>query len=71
MGAPVHNTRFVGRGTRTAKVPMTSPQTGGLHDIYAKGKQAYGIASAIYGAFKTGKEIYDVARPFLEARVPI
>ncbi len=71
MVAPLTNTNFVGRGTRSAKMPMASPKTGGLHDIYSKGKQAYGIASSIYGAYQTGSQIYRVVRPFLQARVPL
>ena len=67
MGAPVFNTSFVGQGTRTAKNPMTSPQTGGLHDIYAKGKQWSGVASTLYGAYKTAREAYPAIRAGMQA----
>ena len=59
MGAPVFNTSFVGQGTRTAKNPMTSPQTGGLHDLMSKGKQIYGTASAVYGYYWMPWYYYD------------
>ena len=64
MGAPVFNTSFVGQGTRTAKNPMTSPQTGGLHDIMSKGKQIYGTASQVYGAYRAAKDAYTTAREY-------
>ena len=64
MGAPVFNTSFVGQGTRTAKNPMTSPQTGGLHDIMAKGKQIYGTASTAYGVYRAAKDAYTTAREY-------
>ena len=67
MGAPVYNTSCVGQGTRTAKHPVTSPQTGGLHDIYAKGKHLYGVAQTLYGAYRMGREYYAAARPYMEA----
>ena len=63
MGAPVFNTSFVGQGTRAAKNPMTSPKTGGLHDIMSKGQKLYGVASTLYGAYKTGRQYY----PFIRA----
>ena len=58
------NTSFVGQGTRTAKNPMTSPQTGGLHDIMSKGKQIYGTASQVYGAYRAAKDAYTTAREY-------
>ena len=64
MGAPVFNTSFVGQGTRTAKNPMTSPQTGGLHDIMSKGKQMYGAASTAYGVYRAAKDAYSTARGY-------
>ena len=64
MGAPVFNTSFVGQGTRTAKNPMTSPQTGGLHDIMSKGKQIYGTASQIYGFYRAAKDAYTTAQEY-------
>ena len=67
MGAPVFNTSFVGQGTRTAKNPMTSPQTGGLHDIYTKGKELYGVASTLYGAYRTARQYYPAVRAGMQA----
>ena len=64
MGAPVFNTSFVGQGTRTAKVPMTSSQTGGLHDLMSKGKQIYGTASSVYGYYRAVKDAYTSAREY-------
>ena len=64
MGAPVFNTSFVGQGTRTAKVPMTSSQTGGLHDLMSKGKQIYGTASTAYGVYRAAKDVYTTAREY-------
>ena len=64
MGAPVFNTSFVGQGTRTAKNPMTSPQTGGLHDLMSKGKQIYGTASTAYGVYRAAKDAYTTAREY-------
>ena len=58
------NTSFVGQGTRTAKNPMTSPQTGGLHDIMSKGKQIYGTASQVYGFNRAAKDAYTSAREY-------
>ncbi len=52
-------------------MPMVTPKTGGMTDIYSKGKQAYGVASALYGAYQTGSQVYRIVRPFLQARVPL
>ena len=64
MGAPVFNTSFVGQGTRCPKNPMTSSQTGGLHDIMSKGKEIYGTASSIYGYYRAAKDAYTTAREY-------
>ena len=64
MGAPVFNTSFVGQGTRAPKNPMSSTQTGGLHDIMAKGKQIYGTASTAYGVWRAAKDAYTTAREY-------
>ena len=52
-------------------MPMATPRTGGMTDIYSKGKQAYGIAQALYGAYQTGSQVYRIVRPFLQARTPL
>ena len=45
-------------------MPMASSKTGGICDVYSKGKQAYGIAQAMYGAYQTGSQVYRIVRPF-------
>ncbi len=47
-------------------MPMYTPKTGGLHDIYSKGQKAYGIAQALYGAYQTGSQVYRVMRPLTQ-----
>ena len=64
MGAPVYNTRFIGNGSmRQSKNPMVTPQSGGLHDIYAKGQKMYGTAMQAYGYYQT----YQSLRPMIQA----
>ena len=63
MGAPLYNTKFIGNGSRRqAKSPIT-PQSGGLHDIYAKGQKLYGLAQTGYAMYQT----YQRLRPFIQA----
>ena len=70
MGAPVFNTRFIGNGSRrNAKNPL-GPQSGGLHDLYAKGQKMYGTASALYAAYQGGMQAYQNfqhIRPIIQA----
>ncbi len=65
MGAPVFNTRFVGQGTRQPKPAMCNQQ-GGLSSAYETGKHVYGVASALYGAYQTGKAWYPAIRAGLQ-----
>ncbi len=68
MGAPVMNTRFVGNGTmRQSKSPMGTPQSGGLHDIYAKGQKMYGTSIKAYTWYKTARAIHGAVRSLFEA----
>ena len=46
------------------KCSLTSTQTGGLHDIVAKGKQIYGTASTAYGVYRAAKDAYTTAREY-------
>ena len=50
-------------------MPMATARTGGMTDIYSKGKQAYGIAQALYGAYQTGSQVYRVMRPIMQGIV--
>ena len=61
------NTRFIGNGTmRQAKSPMATPQSGGLHDIYAKGQKMYGTAMQAYGWYQTARVMYNTLRPLIQ-----
>ena len=67
MGAPVYNTRFIGNGSmRQAKNPMVTPQSGGLHDIYAKGQKMYGTAMQAYGWYQKARVMYNTLRPLIQ-----
>ena len=71
MGAPVLNTRFIGNGSmRQAKSPMATPQSGGLHDVYAHGQKMYGTAMQAYAGYQTLRGMYDTyqaVRPMIQA----
>ena len=63
MGAPVYNTHIGNGAMRHPKNPMVTPRNGGLHDLLTKGQKLYGIASMVYGAYRTWQAI----RPVIEA----
>ena len=45
---------------------MYTPRTGGMSDIISKGKKAGEIAQVLYGAYKTGSQVYRVLRPIIQ-----
>ncbi len=62
MGAPAFSTKFVGQ--RTPKPVMHTPSV--MQQYYEHGKKAYGVATAMYGAYQAARQAYPTLRFMLE-----